>query len=333
MSAQPPRPANRRTDAPRERVVIIGAGHVGATAAYALMLRALFREIVLIDSDHDLASAEAADLADANALARPAAIWAGSYADTTLAKVAVITAGAATHGSESRLSVAAASAAIVADCVDQLAAAGFSGVLVVASNPVDLMALVASRRAGLPSNRVIGTGTLLDSARLLQTLAVQLRVSASSIEGMVLGEHGDSEVCAFSTVRIGGVSLDGFAGESGIDHHATAEEVRTAAYAIVASKGYTSFGVATAIVRICEAIIRDEQAVLPVSTLLKGQFGLTDVYMSLPCVLGAGGVERVLTPELPPEELGRVMASAAVLQAAGASLETSPSNSVKAQSG
>jgi len=326
MAAQTPLPARPGSEAARERVVIIGAGHVGATAAYALMLRALFREIVLIDSDQDLAAAEAADLADANALARPAAIWAGSYADTALAKVAVITAGAPTHGSESRLSVAAASAAIVADCVDQLAAAGFSGVLVVASNPVDLMALVASRRANLPSSRVIGTGTLLDSARLLQTLAVRLRVSASSIEGLVLGEHGDSEVCAFSTVRIGGVSLDGFAGTDGIDHDATAEEVRTAAYAIVSGKGYTSFGVATAIVRICEAIIRDEQAVLPVSTLLTGQFGLTDVYLSLPCVLGASGVERVLTPDLTPTEIKSLLASAAVLKAAKASLEEPPPN-------
>jgi L-lactate dehydrogenase len=321
MTAHPESPLNIQAGGPTERVAIIGAGHVGATAAYALMLRALVREIVLIDRDPALARAEAADLADANALARPARIWAGDYADAARAKIAVITAGAATHGSQSRLEVAGASAAIVGGCVDQLIAAGFSGVIVVASNPVDLMALVAHRRAGLPTGQVIGTGTLLDSARLLQALAEPLQVSAASIEGMVLGEHGDSEVCAFSTVRIGGLSLERFCGARPLDHTGLAESVRTAAYAIVAGKGYTSFGVATAIVRICEAIIRDEQAVLPVSTLLTGQFGQSGVYLSLPCVLGARGVERVLTPELTPSEVEDLKASAAILKQAQMALE------------
>ena len=305
----------------KSRIAIIGAGHVGATAAYALMLRALVPEIVLIDSNRALAQAEAADIADANALARPARVWAGDYADAARASIAVITAGGATHGSQDRLSVAAASAAIVTDCVDRLIGAGFSGVLVVAANPVDLMTLVALRRSGLPASRVIGTGTLLDTSRLKQALSRALGVAPTSIEGYVLGEHGDSEVAAFSTVRIGGQTLDPFRqGRDRPDLDAIGREVRDAGYAIVEGKGYTSFGVATAIVRICEAIHRDEHAVLPVSTLLTGEYGQSNLCLSLPCILGAGGVERVLTPDLAPHEMDGLAASALVLKAALAGL-------------
>ena len=301
----------------RDRIAIIGAGHVGATAAYALMLRALVPEIVLIDSNCALAEAEAADIADANALARTARVWAGDYADAARASIAVITAGGATHGSQDRLSVAADSAVIVTDCVDRLIGAGFSGVLVVAANPVDLMTLVALRRSGLPASQVIGTGTLLDTSRLKQALSQALGVAPTSIEGYVLGEHGDSEVAAFSTVRIGGQTLDRFRqGQDRPDLDTIGREVRDAGYAIVEGKGYTSFGVATAIVRICEAIHRDEHAVLPVSTLLTGEYGQSDLCLSLPCILHASGVERVLTPDLAPHEMDDLTASAVVLKAA-----------------
>ena len=311
--------------ADHNRIAIIGAGHVGAIAAYALMLRALVREIVLIDSNAALAQAEAADIADANALARPARVWAGDYADAASAAIAVITAGGATQGSQDRLSVATQSAAIVSACVDQLMAASFKGIIVVAANPVDLMTLVALRRSELSASRVIGTGTLLDTSRLTQTLSRSLKVAPASIEGFVLGEHGNSEVAAFSTVRIGGQTLDHFCqGQDQLHLPAIAHEVRDAGYAIVEGKGYTSFGVATAIVRICEAILRDEHAVLPVSTFLTGEYGLSDLCLSLPCVLGATGVERVLTPDLDPREVEGLAASAAVLKAALASLAMDP---------
>ncbi|MBU2166747.1 MAG: L-lactate dehydrogenase [Alphaproteobacteria bacterium] len=301
----------------QQRIAIIGAGHVGATAGYALMLRALCREIVLIDSDPTLAAAEAADLSDANALARPARIWAGTYEDAAGAQIAVLTAGAATHGTESRLSVVSRSAAIVISCVDELMAAGFAGILLIAANPVDLMTILALRRSRLAANRVIGTGSLLDSARLQQTLAARLGVAPGSIDGVVLGEHGDSEVAAFSTVRVGGLALDRFcATDEGRERLLIATAVREAGYRIVQGKGYTSFGIATAIVRICEVILRDEHAVLPVSTLLTGQYGITDVCLSLPCVLGSGGVERVLSPDLSAEEIKGLLASATTLRAA-----------------
>ncbi|WP_269513710.1 L-lactate dehydrogenase [Brevundimonas subvibrioides] len=303
------------------RIAIIGAGHVGATAAYALMLRALFLEIVLIDSNRALAEAEAADIADANALARPSRIWAGDYTEAASASMALITAGGATHGGQTRLSVAAQSAAIVSDCVGSLMDAGFRGVIVVSANPVDLMTRVALHRSGLPPAQVIGTGTLLDTSRLKQSLSAALNVSPASIDALVLGEHGDSEVAVFSAVRVGGQTLEQFcAGSRALDQTSIARQVRDAGYDIVKGKGYTSWGVATAIVRICEAVVRNERAVLPVSTLLSGQYGLSDLCLSLPCVVGAGGIERILTPDLEPDEAVALAASGKLLMTAFAAI-------------
>ena len=304
------------------RIAVIGAGHVGATAAYALMLRALVSEIVLIDSNATLAAAEAADISDANALARPARIWAGTYQDCADATIAVITAGAATHGTESRLSVLKRSAAIVGSCVESLIAAGFKGIILVAANPVDVMTHVTLSTSQLAAQRVIGTGTLLDSSRLLKAIAAKLNVAPEAMAGLVLGEHGDSEVAAFSGVRVGGLTLEDFTGpDEPLDRDAIAKEVREAGYRIISGKGYTSFGIATAIVQICEAIIRNERIVLPVSTLLAGQYGIEDVCLSLPCILGAGGVERILQPQLSPAEHRALHGSAEVIRAAMATLQ------------
>ena len=298
-----------------DRVVIVGTGNVGATAAYAMMLRGLFTEIVLVDASAERAAAEAIDLSDANALARPERIRHGDYGDVAEARIVVLTAGAATHGDETRLSVAGRSAEIVRDCTRQIMAAGFDGVLVVASNPVDVMAQVAQETSGLDPARVIGTGTLLDSARFRQRLAQQLGVAPAAVEALVLGEHGDSEVAAFSTVRIGGVTLDAFDAPAAIDRDQLAREVMRAGYTIVQGKGYTSFGVATAIVRICEAIRRDENVVLPVSARTRGEYGIADVYLSLPCLIGASGIRRVLTPQLSHAEAEALRRSAAALSA------------------
>lgn len=303
------------------RIAVIGAGHVGATAAYALMLRALVNEIVLIDRNVALATAEAADIADANALARPARIWAGTYADAASARIAVITAGAATQGSESRMSVLTRSAAIVAECVRALTDVGFTGIILVAANPVDIMAHVAFRHSGFAPGRVIGTGTLLDSSRLRQALATEFEVAPSAVVGSVLGEHGDSEVAVLSAVRIGGLTLDAFAQAGAtFDNDALVRSVRDAGYDIIAGKGYTSFGVATAIVRICEAITRNERCVLPVSTLMTGEFGIEDVYLSLPCIIGQNGVERVLLPEVSDDERTALRHSAEAVRTATATL-------------
>jgi L-lactate dehydrogenase len=195
-------------------------------------------------------------------------------------------------------------------------------VLVVACNPVDVMTVVALRHSGLAAGRVIGTGTLLDSSRLKQSLAAALDIAPNAIGGFVLGEHGDSEVAAFSTVRIGGETLQRFVGEAGgPDVAAIAEEVRTAGYRIIQGKGYTSFGIGTAIVRICEAVLRDERTVLPVSAWLDGAYGIDGICLSLPCVLGANGIERIVLPALAEAEQAALLASAKTLQDALASLD------------
>lgn len=299
------------------RVAIIGAGHVGATAAYALMLRGLFREIILIDNNADLASAEAADIADAGGLARPTMIRAGDYRDAACAQIAILTAGAATHGDESRLSVGGRSAVIVRQCVAQLMKAGFDGILLVAANPVDIMAMVAQQESGLLPARVIGTGTFLDSNRLRTALARRLDIAPSSIDAMILGEHGDTSFAALSIARVGGIPLAQFMGtRMQADCGGISDEVRQAAYQIIGGKGYTSFGIATVIVRICEAIVRNEHVILPVSTLLTGQFGVRDIYLSLPCLMGARGIERVLVPGLDADEVAAFQQSASAVRAA-----------------
>jgi L-lactate dehydrogenase len=184
------------------------------------------------------------------------------------------------------------------------------------------MALVAYRNAGLPAGQVIGTGTLLDSSRLRQRLAERVKVAPGSIDGDVLGEHGDSEVAAFSTVRIGGLTLEQFTGPDLLPERThLAEAVRQDGYRIVAGKGYTSFGIATATVRICEAVLRDEKSVLPVSALTNGQFGIKGIFLSLPCVLGAAGIERILTPDLTAGERSEFAASAEVLAKALVALD------------
>ena len=296
------------------RIAIVGAGHVGATTAYALMLRGLIAEIVLIDQSIDHAIAEATDIADANAVARPVRIWGGDYADVADAGILVITAGASTKDGEARTAVAAKSAEIVRDCVRQAMDAGFDGVLVVASNPADAMAQVAQQESGLPPERVIGTGTLLDSNRFRKRVADELGIAPGAVEAQVLGEHGDSEVVAYSTVRIGGMELDAFLAGQAFDRAQIAHDVMRAGYTISEGKGYTSFGVASAIVRICEAVVRDERVALPVSTLLTGEYGIDGVYLSLPCLIGAGGISRVLTPMLSDHEQTALLASAEVLR-------------------
>jgi len=296
------------------RIAIIGAGHVGATAAYALMLRGIVAEIVLIDKSAEHAAAEATDIADANAIAQPARIWAGDYNDVRTAAILVITAGATPKEDEPRTSVAGRSAAIVRECVRQAMDAGFGGVIVVASNPADGMAQVAQAASGLPPERVIGTGTLLDSNRFRKRIADRLGIAPGAVAAQVLGEHGDSEVMAFSTVRIGGMDLDAYLDGRQFDRAGVAHAVVRAAYKISHGKGYTSYGVASAIARICEAIHRDERVVLPVSTLLSGQYGIDGIYLSLPCLIGAEGVLRVLTPELTGDETAALLASAEVLR-------------------
>ncbi len=298
-----------------DRIAIVGCGHVGATSAYALMMRGAAREIILIDANHDVAESEAMDLQHAASMNRPVHIRAGDYADAAQASIVIIAAGVGGAPGESRLDLLARNVGVVRECMKQLGAEGFSGILLMTTNPVDVLTQVAQEESGFAAARVIGSGTLLDSARLRAMIGEALSVEARSVHAYIIGEHGDSEIAAWSSANIAGVPLREYANSAEvIDPDAMLQRVRGAAPDIIRHKGYTSFAIASCVARICEAILRDEHAVLPVSTLLHGQYGITGVYLSLPCVVGRSGIERAIGIPLDPSEYAGLHASANVLR-------------------
>lgn len=298
------------------RIAVLGCGHVGATSAYSLIMRGVAREIVLIDCNRELAKGEAMDLQHAAALARPVRVWAGDYGDTADASIAVIAAGVGSQPGETRLDLLGRNVLVVSECMRHLLAAGFDGIVLMTTNPVDVLAQVAQSESGLLVERVIGSGTVLDTARLRAILGERLSLEARSIHAYVIGEHGDSEIAAWSSASVAGVSLKDYCASIGeyLDFDDILRQVRRAAPEIVRHKGYTSFAIASCVTRICEAILRDEHTVLPVSTMLRGQHGVSDMYMSLPCVVGRRGVERVIELPLNEEERAGLHTSAEVLR-------------------
>jgi L-lactate dehydrogenase len=304
------------------RIAVIGSGHVGATTAYALVLSGAAREVVLIDSDRGRAEGEAMDLQHAAALARPVRVWAGDYGDAAGADIAVIAAGAGGRPGESRLDLLGRNVIVVRECVRGLLAAGFGGIVLMTTNPVDVLAQVAQAESGLAVARVIGSGTVLDTARLRAMLGERLGLEARSIHAYVIGEHGDSEIAAWSSARVAGVPLRDYCDSVGVtvDFDKVLGEVRRAAPEIIRHKGYTSVAIASCVARICEGVLRDEHTVLPVSTMTGGEHGVSGVYLSLPCVVGRGGVERVIELPLDEGERAGLQASAEILRATTLSL-------------
>ncbi len=306
----------------QQRIAIIGCGHVGATSAYALMTHGTAREIVLIDKDRARVEGEAMDLQHATPLARPVNIWAGDYEDAAPAAIAVIAAGAGSVPGETRLDLLGRNVHVVRECILHLLEAGFNGIVLMTTNPVDVLAQVAQEESGLLTKRVIGSGTVLDSARLRQMLGAEFGIEGRSVHAYIIGEHGDSEIAAWSSARVAGVPLEDFCKRTEgdgefrecLDFNDLLNRVRRAAPEIVKRKGYTSFAIASSVSRICEAILRDEHTVIPVSTMMRGQYGVTGVYLSTPCVVGASGVERIIELPLSEEEKAGLRASADVLR-------------------
>lgn len=303
------------------RVAVVGAGHVGATFAYALLLSGLAAEIVLVDVDRKRAQGEAMDLAHAVPFAPATRVWAGDHGDCAGAAVTVIAAGPGQRAGETRLDLARRNATIIGDIASRVARENPAGIIIVATNPVDVLTFVAARVSGLPRERVFGSGTILDTARFRALLAEHLGVDARSVHAFIVGEHGDSEVPVWSLANVAGMGLSAFGDLVG----ATVDEAlrdelfrrtRDAAYAIIERKGATFFAVSAGLVRIVEAILRDQKTVLSVSSVIDGPYGLRDVALSLPTVIGRGGVERVLELPLDADELEGLRRSAAVLRAA-----------------
>jgi L-lactate dehydrogenase len=308
------------------RIAVIGAGHVGSTFAYTLLLRGLASELVLVDVNRDRAEGEAMDLSHSAPLAAPVRVTVGGYEDCAGAAVTVITGGAAQKPGETRLDLARRNVEIFREIVPRIAAANPEGILLVATNPVDVLTHAALELSGLPPARVIGSGTVLDSARFRHLLSRRYGIDPHSVHAYVIGEHGDSEVPLWSLANIAGMRLDAFCEAHGFEHSPAAmsslfEQTRDAAYRIIERKGATYYAIAAAMARIVEAIVRDQKTVLTVSSLIEGAYGIEGVCLSLPAIVGRGGVERVLRLELDPEEEERLRGSARKIRESIAGLE------------
>ncbi|MCB4208203.1 L-lactate dehydrogenase [Arthrobacter sp. UM1] len=300
-----------------DRVVLIGAGDVGVAYAYALVNQGLVHELSVIDINEQKVRGEVMDLNHGVVWApSPTRVKAGTYADCADADVVVITAGAAQRPGETRLDLVGRNVQIFRGIVGSVMEAGFSGILLVATNPVDVMAYAAWRFSGLPAERVIGSGTALDSARLRFMLGQLYGVAPGSVHAAIIGEHGDTEVPALSSANIAGAplsrDLDAVPGRRE-EIERIFDETRTAAYQIIDAKGSTSYGIGMALARITRALLRDEDAALPVSTLLSGQYGIDDLYIGVPAVLGRSGVKSVVELSLSADESEALKHSAEVL--------------------
>jgi L-lactate dehydrogenase len=312
------------------RIGVVGAGLVGATAAYALIMRGIGREIVLVDARPERARAEADDLLHAVPFANALDVVAGGFRDLAGCRAVVIAAGVAQRPGETRLQLLSRNAAVFADVVPKILDAAPEAVLVVATNPVDVMTHVAARFAwarGLAKGRVLGSGTTLDTARFRALLGRQLGVDSSHIHAYVIGEHGDSEVLTWSLVTVGGIPLPQFCEHRGLAldaalRAAVDEGVRRAAYRIIEGKGATYYGVGSALARILDAVLHDQRAVLTVCAPLETVAGLEDVTLSLPHVVGGKGALEVLPLPLDADEQARLTKSADVIRSTIRSLSS-----------
>jgi L-lactate dehydrogenase len=301
------------------RVAIVGAGNVGATFAYALLLSKLASEIVLIDANMAKAEGEAMDLNHAIPFSMPGRVWAGTYADTKDAVVTVVTAGSAQKPGETRLDLAARNTAIFKQIIPQIVQHNPDGIIIIATNPVDVLTYASLKISGLPKNQVFGSGTLLDTARFRYLLSQYFAVDPRSVHAFIIGEHGDSEVPVWSLANIAGMRLPMFCeanqqGCTGKDLEEIFTQTRDAAYQVIQRKGSTYYAIATGLLRIVEAIIRDQNTVLSVSGLIEDYYGLSDVCFSLPSIIDRGGLERALRMELDATEIDGLRKSAGVLQ-------------------
>lgn len=300
------------------KVGIIGAGMVGSTAGYSLVMRGTASEIVFVDLDKARARAEAEDIAHAVPFSHQCNVRAGGYDDLTGAGLVILACGVSQQPGETRIELLGRNAAVFRDVVAEVLRAAPDAILLVASNPVDIMGQITQRISGLPAGRVIGSGTILDTARFRWLLGQHLGIAARSVHGYVLGEHGDSEVLAWSNVRAGSVPLTSFAAQVGAPVTADVRAridtgVRRAAYTIIEGKGATWFGIGAGLARIASAIATDEQAVLTVS-VASDVLGVPDVACSLPRVVGRNGVVAELMPELSAQEQDGLRASAQMLK-------------------
>ena len=299
------------------KAAIVGCGFVGASIAFRFLQQGLFSRLVLLDVDRAKAEGEAMDLSDGLPYASPVEITAGTYDDIADCALVVVTAGANQKPGETRLDLMEKNTAILRSVMGEITARDFGGILLIVSNPVDVLTYAAWKMSGYPRQRVIGSGTVLDTGRLKQLLGEELRVDSRNIHAFIVGEHGDSELAVWSGANVSGVDLEHFCRLRGNGLHASDmdrlyREVRDSAYEIIQRKGATYYGIAMAVGRIAEAIVRDEHAVLPISAVLEGQYGQEGLALSLPSIVGRNGLEEVL--EVPMSQGERLALDASARQ-------------------
>jgi L-lactate dehydrogenase len=309
----------------KTRVAIIGAGKVGATFAYGLLMSGVANDIVLIDSNRAKAEGEVMDLEHAQAFAPPTRIAVGEYGDCADASVIVVTAGGGRQPGDSRLDLLKKNHDLLAEIIASIVRHNPRGVILIATNPVDVLTYAALQLSGLPAERVIGSGTILDTARFRTLLSQHFAVDTHSVHAHIIGEHGDSEVPVWSQANIAGINLAEFCKNRGVPDAAAALQdifvrTRDAGAAVIQRKGATYYGIAASLVQIVAAIVRDQNTVLSVSSLVRDYYGINDVCLSLPTVLNRSGVKEVLPLRLSDDDIGKLRHSAEVLRTSIAAL-------------
>lgn len=314
-------------DGKKRKVTVVGAGAVGSTFAYALAQSGLADEIAITDMNKNFAEGQALDLVQGLPFLPQVDIHAGDASDYTDSDIIVITAGAKQQSGETRIDLLKRNVSIITGIAKAVAESRCSGVMLIVSNPVDILTQAALKASGWKRGRVIGSGTVLDTARFRYTLSRECGVDARNIHGYILGEHGDSEFAAWSMTSIAGRRVDEYCKDgvcsSGLhfDKNKILEEVRHSAYHIIDYKGSTYYAVGLALTRIAGAILRNEHSILSVSMTLDGEFGLKDVCLSVPCIVGRSGAERIIESILPEDEQSALEASAKRLKGAFADIE------------
>lgn len=310
----------------RRSVAIIGTGNVGVAAAYALFNQRIASEIILMDLNKEKAEGEAMDLMHGQLLVGNVKVRAGLYKDLSETQVVVITAGVGQKSpDESRLELLNRNATVFKDIIAKLDKHAPNAILIIATNPVDILTYVSQKLSRRPPKRIIGTGTLLDTARFRALLGRYYDIDPRSVHAYILGEHGDSEVPIWSQANIGGKPIEHNTLMGKLyDREALDElfrEAKNAAYEIIERKGFTNAAIGVVIARIVEGILEDEKSVIPVSVYWDGEYGINDVCMSLPSVLGIEGVKYCLTPDLNDEEISGLQNSANILKQSLAGIE------------
>jgi len=307
------------------KVGVVGAGLVGSSFVYALLIREVATEIVLVDVNNEKAIGEVMDFNHGLSFGRPVKISAGGYADLSGAHVVVIAAGISQKPGETRLDLLSKNIEIFRTIVQEIVRHNPNGIILIATNPVDMLTYISLKESGLSPGRVIGSGTILDTSRFRFLLGQYYGVDARSVHAYIIGEHGDSEIPLWSLANIGGVRLQEFAPLQNKKYDQQEMDklfvgVRDAAYEIIKRKGATYYAIGLGLVAIVETILGDYRSVLSVSTLMTGQYGVTDMSLSLPCVVGGSGIEEILMLNLSAEEENGFRASASKLQSTMKSL-------------